>query len=460
MGNENLAFKYSNDIYATRKQVSQMLGISNIDKFWNDIISYRSHYTLSLNLRNIERMPINLVLSPKILDDLVAKERRLSKLMVKFGKLNDDDYVKYAVRNNQYNLILTNIAQKYHIDFSEGLLNLIIGGNASSLTPSQNILLNYFQALHHIETRFYDPIDEKLLRTLLGYLLPSNDENIYRKEEIEDSSSRIIIDRIYSAAPVERIVPMMNDLFDFLNNNNNCPALAKAIVAFYYVMMIKPFDFFSEEMATLLAKYVLAHNDFEEPSVLIDFECFINDYQEDVNYVMKEVNKTNDVTYLLTFMLDKITEHIDNMSSSIEVSNSKSIEKEFFKNELDKSEPKEKNEKKHVEVVESQEDLLHNVDYEVRVALPKLPIGLDERNANAIAEHLLEMKPNLKRGEAQFYARHCTIGKYYTIQQYKEMNECAYETARTSMDNLVSEGFYQKEMIKNKKYVYTPIPRK
>ena len=40
------------------------------------------------------------------------------------------------------------------------------------------------------------------------------------------------------------------------------------------------------------------------------------------------------------------------------------------------------------------------------------------------------------------------------------MNECAYETARTSMDNLVSEGFYQKEMIKNKKYVYTPIPRK
>ena len=331
MGNENLAFKYSNDIYATRKQVSQMLGISNIDKFWNDIISYRSHYTLSLNLRNIERMPMNLVLSPKILDDLVAKERKLSKLMVKFGKLSDDDYVKYSVRNNQYNLILTNIAQKYHIDFSEGLLNLIISGNASSLTPSQNILLNYFQALHHIETRFYDPIDEKLLRTLLGYLVSSNDENIYRKEEIEDSSSRIIIDRIYSAAPVERIVPMMNDLFDFLNNNSNCPALAKAIVAFYYLMMIKPFDFFSEEMATLLAKYVLAHNDFEEPSVLIDFECFINNYQEDVNYIMKEVNKTNDVTYLLTFMLDKITEHIDNMSSSIDIGNSKSIEKEFFK---------------------------------------------------------------------------------------------------------------------------------
>ena len=200
MGNENLAFKYSNDIYATRKQVSQMLGISNIDKFWNDIISYRSHYTLSLNLRNIERMPMNLVLSPKILDDLVAKERKLSKLMVKFGKLSDDDYVKYSVRNNQYNLILTNIAQKYHIDFSEGLLNLIISGNASSLTPSQNILLNYYQALHHIETRFYDPIDEKLLRTLLGYLVSSNDENIYRKEEIEDASSRIIIDRIYSAA--------------------------------------------------------------------------------------------------------------------------------------------------------------------------------------------------------------------------------------------------------------------
>ena len=95
----------------------------------------------------------------------------------------------------------------------------------------------------------------------------------------------------------------------------------------------------------------------------------------------------------------------------------------------------------------------------MKVALPTMPIGLDEKDAARIEENLLEINPKLKRGEAYFYARHCTIGKYYTIAQYKKTLGCAYETARTSMDHLVYEGYYRKEMLKNK-FIYTPIPRR
>lgn len=456
MGNENLSYKFSNEVYATRSEVSQYLGMSNIDVIWSGIVNYRSNYTLSLGIRNIERMPLNLVLSPRILDRLTYLERRLAKLMVKYARLKDDDYERYSIRNNQLIDILKSVAQKYGIEFTDGLANVIISGNPSALTPNQNILLNYYQALVQIETHFYDPIDEKFLRNILTILNANRvNENLYRVEEIEDRSSRFVIDRMYAAAPVERIEPMMSELLAFLNETN-LSSLAKAIVAYFYVNIVKPFDCFSEEISVLLLKMVLAHSDFDEISILLNFECLIAEYQEDINFVIKEVNRTNDVTYLLVKVLDIMEERIDNLFKSLSNINATSIEKEFFKNE----EPEEKSVKKQVEVVEKEENLLHNVDYEVRVALPKLPIGLDEKDASRIAEHLLEMNPNLKRGEAMFYARHCTIGKYYTISQYKEMLDCAYETARTSMDHLAAEGFYRKEMVKNKKYVYTPIPRK
>ena len=46
----------------------------------------------------------------------------------------------------------------------------------------------------------------------------------------------------------------------------------------------------------------------------------------------------------------------------------------------------------------------------------------------------------------------------YTIAQYKKEVGCAYETARCSMDGLVTLGYYTKKQLKNK-YIYTPIKR-
>lgn len=98
------------------------------------------------------------------------------------------------------------------------------------------------------------------------------------------------------------------------------------------------------------------------------------------------------------------------------------------------------------------------ITFEQKVSMPILPTGLDEKDVDLIAENLLELYPSLKINQAKFYASHCTIGKYYSIAQYKKETGVAYETARTSMDNLVALGFYKKEQIKNK-YVYTPVIR-
>ena len=128
------------------------------------------------------------------------------------------------------------------------------------------------------------------------------------------------------------------------------------------------------------------------------------------------------------------------------------------KEEEEKIHADEKDESVDGESLEKRQVPLYQEAPNQAISIANLSLGLDEKDAQKLEEHLLESNPRLKRGEAYFYARHCTLGKYYTIAQYKKTLGCAYETARTSMETLVKEGYYVKEQIKNK-FIYTPKKR-
>ena len=85
------------------------------------------------------------------------------------------------------------------------------------------------------------------------------------------------------------------------------------------------------------------------------------------------------------------------------------------------------------------------VKFSQNIAISNVPTGLSEEEATRLETHLMEMNPNLSHGQAYFYARHCTIGMSYTVDQYKKYVGCAYETARSSMNNLVLLGYYKKD---------------
>lgn len=81
--------------------------------------------------------------------------------------------------------------------------------------------------------------------------------------------------------------------------------------------------------------------------------------------------------------------------------------------------------------------------------------SFSDKEIKQLARYIEETHPMLRKSQAAFYASHCSIGRYYTISDYKSCAKCAYETARTSMDRLAEEGLYKKLKLKNK-YVYTP----
>lgn len=451
MANEELAMRFSDKTYASKSEVSRTLKISQIDTIWSNILSYRSHFTRVLEIRNIDRTPFFLVFTPTMSTRINEMERKLTKAMIKYTKLADNDLTKYEIHRENGIRCLKTISHKYSLMVSDEQLANIFMQNISSLTPSDMILSRYSDGLRHIEKYYDDPINEDLLVKLYS-LVSGNNEivSLYRTEDLS-GSSKAIIDRIYNSAPSERIEAMMKDLLSFLNDDNYS-FFVRAVCAYYYIQYIKPFDCYSEEIGLLVMKDILAHNELESLAAIIELESLlINDAE--LSSIILEVQKTNDLTYLLNYVLNKFVTAIDDLYERIIKCSAREIEHEFFKEES-------KEEKVEVVKEEPKESSIsQHIDFEVKVALPLMPRGLDEKDAQQIEQSLLEMNPNLKRGEAHFYARHCTIGKYYTIQQYKKSLDCAYETARTSMDRLVYEGYYRKEMVKNK-FVYTPIPRK
>jgi hypothetical protein len=109
--------------------------------------------------------------------------------------------------------------------------------------------------------------------------------------------------------------------------------------------------------------------------------------------------------------------------------------------------------------VERAAPLVESASEETEVAeralsTPEVP--LSDKEIKEYVQYLLESNPNLNKNQAAFLSSHCTMGHYYTIQQFKRATRCAYETARTSMDKLAKEGYYEKKQCKNK-FVYTPV---
>ena len=262
---------------------------------------------------------------------------------------------------------------------------------------------------------------------------------------------------------------MIDELCNFVRESDLSPVI-KAIVANYYLNYVKPFDYLNEEANALFAKICLGHFDFDEASMYLNFEKIVFDTDEKLNKISVECQKTLDLTYYVNYILDLLDEDLKDILDEIVLT-----ERDEIKNEqIDLSEDEGLNAKSTVEEEAKPSErsvavMARPVEFvklqepspyigESNVALPVFPAGLKEQDVEGIVTNLLEVYPYLKRTQAHFYACHCTIGKHYTISQFKKEENVAYETARTSMDFLAENGFYSKTKVRNK-FVYSPVPR-
>ena len=472
MPTQDIGIRWSEEKYATKDEVRDAYNMSMIDNIWKQIIDYRRLYTKTLDLHNIDRTPYMVVVTQTIQLKVASVERRLSRILVKTHDMKA--YGKELFAKRRYAKTIEVLDSNYKTNISQEMVSHLLDEDLSTIPSQYSLIYNYIRTLKYYASGHYtDIIDYRLLESILKQIQGVSFDNLtlekeYREEEIE-TSHYYQNNYVYKAAPIERIADMIDELCNFVRESDLSPVI-KAIVANYYLNYVKPFDYLNEEANALFAKICLGHFDFDEASMYLNFEKIVFDTDEKLNKISVECQKTLDLTYYVNYILDLLDEDLKDILDEIVLT-----ERDEIKNEqIDLSEDEGLNAMSTVEEEAKPSErsvavMARPVEFvklqepspyigESNVALPVFPAGLKEQDVEGIVTNLLEVYPYLKRTQAHFYACHCTIGKHYTISQFKKEENVAYETARTSMDFLAENGFYSKTKVRNK-FVYSPVPR-
>ena len=475
MANTDLAFRFTEEKYASKQEVMKDLNTSLVDNIWANIIAYRKQYNVGLKLHSFNKSEYVLCNCQFIISKNAQAEMKLLRVMREVSPINDVDYK--SLEFICFQSLLKSVAKNNDLDDSDIRMRAVMRQEIKGLDEANMILPRYIEALNHVKKNYVGTIDIDYINGLYG-ILRGNSGASFRTKEDESAANKVVVGRVYTAAPVGIIEPLMNELCEFINNSTLSPII-KAYIAYYYLMMVKPYSRYSEEVALLVAKSIIARESMGEIACILPLEHVLIQPQEDVDKLYTNTQKYNDVTYFVRYGLDFNDNVINQLIDRIINFKTQSIKEEFYAPEEEvKEEVVEEVKPAPVEVKEEKEEqpLVEEVKptpQEKKVVIKEeteaqpldqlavtyVPRGLDEKEAQRLEVHLLELDPALKKGEARFYARHCTLGKMYTIQQFKQFNRCAYETARTGMEHLAELGYYRKEQIKNK-FVYTPIDRR
>lgn len=478
MANNDLAMRFTEKNYSTKNEVSKELKISVIDGVWDKILSYRSLFYHYLSIKGVDKNQLRVCLCPSISSKTSNAEAKLVRFMNEYRKLDrisgDGQYFELT---SLVKCLQNVAAYKNYIGDDESLMSIAKG------EKFEKNLSNYLNALRFIENKHKNPLDDNYLAGLYSKVTGIDELTyFYRTSDEEDINVSAVIGRVYKSAPHNLIEGMMDNLFNFVETASINSPLDKALIAYYYIRFVKPFKDYNDEIAVLFAKSVLAHESLGDFAIYFPIETLLNDNASEVNRLFYEVQVTSDVTYYLTFALSSVDHLLDRLLDNLADYSSRMIKEDFYQS--DEEEKKEEvtiseevtyvapvveptpevkpvvkpEPKPTPKPVEKKVQKVEPVNEPRGLAVSYIPDEIDERTAQRLERHLRELDVRLSKGQAYFYARHCTLGMYYTIDQYKKAVKCVYETARTSMDKLADYGYYIKEEA-GKKFVYTPKKR-
>ena len=432
----DLAIRFTDEQYATKQDVAKTLGTAVVDALWGTITAYRSAFARLLPIQSIEKQPLQIILTPSILEKTTRFDRKMTKAVSQLTM--HESLTQFSPQLNRLLMpILTSIGHQYGASTAERNLTYILEEKSVERKAELESVNRYFLALKWLAQRRQTKLSEDILGDLLMLLNGTSELNLFYREKDLTNRPRSLVARVYEFAPYALIEPMMQTLLTMTQSLTLSPIIVATIVL-YYLDYIKPFEAYNDEISFLIFKNILVHSGYEVAACYLNVEQFMEN--ETYEQRLLEVQRTHDITYLLDYLLPLLETSVDQLLDQLVTLKKADLRQEQYQSLV------------------SPTSIPSPLPQETSPFAPS-ESTLGEVEANRLQQHLLETHPSMKKGEAYFYARHHVVGKYYTLSQYKQKLGCAYETARTSMEHLVKLGYYRKEKYKNK-YVYTPVDLK
>jgi len=457
MAENDLNQKYTLTKYCSKMEVAKALGTNLIEPFWKEIYEFRKRLSIDLTIFDSSHTKFSLTYFDRVQSSSSRINNHLSSYITSYAKIKKGTIADYTFTRDMLKISLKNIAKINKIDASEIILTNIL--DEKETDEKYFHLMNYKRALFEFSNFSFGAVDEEFLAREYAILRGEEElTSFYRESDVTTASSMALVDRDYDqGVPTHLIDDMMASLFECINNKN--VALATRLCAIFFMFnYVKPFEKFNLELACLLAKRVIGAADANVSCIFLPIESLLTD-DAFFGEISKEVKKTHDFTYAFLEGSNVISDAFEIAISRIDQVHARSLEVETSLG----TDPKKIKEEFGVELEQNPKPTFINetksqIQTRLEKPLEKTTNSTPEKELKARMNDLLEQDPFLKKSQAHFYVHHCTIGRYYSIQQFTKFENCVYETGRTSMDNLAKLGYYRKEQIKNK-FVYTPIEK-
>ena len=333
MANNELAIRFTEESYATKADVSRELGLTLVDNIWSNILKYRSTYYRYLSLKSIDKNQLMVCYCQSLNSALTNMDAKLLKQMGDYVKLNRMNGDLSHFEDMCIIKALSHLAAKNHIEISEPKLRGLIQGDYHDFALDKKIFKRYADSLIFIRDNYSRTIDIDFLADLYS-VFTENPEltSFYRTTEDRNPINRVLIDRIYSSAPVVLIEPLMNQLFLFISTST-LTTLVKSIITYYFVNYVRPFPQNNEEIAMLLMKAVLANGSLSEFGAIAPLENLLVLSPDSLSKVCVEVQKTNDLTYFINYILKALESSLEEIADIKAIHTTDILRNDFYREE-------------------------------------------------------------------------------------------------------------------------------
>ena len=490
--------KYTDEVYLTKQGFFTALGSSLVEKLWESVVGYRLAHAERTRLRTASQLPFTLTRTDRLNEKFRAFEGKLLAAKEEYDKYLELPDDKIKIDRNLMFQCLKGIAEYEGLKVSEPTMRAMLSGIYQGGSIESQPLLAYRDFMLGDLGTSFDNAEEFFLDLYKAISGTEELISFYRLSDVNQG-------RAGEYAKFGDIESLRDSLEDFIRNDG-LSEIPKAFLSMYFVDYVAPFNAHNALLATALCKKMLSQGKLGSFALLLPLETLLLKNTPKAKEAFSETAKTGDFTYVYFHVIETLTPLLEALLNELSRLRMDALRREFRSvpqeetlpepeapKEVAAPKPEVIAEVKAVEATPLQsvpepprvmpkpieetpeevaeiyvEEAPKKTVEEVPV-LTSLPafdeksvfgkrVSLNDKEVRMAARYIVETHPDINKQQALFFASHCTLGRYYTIQDYKKAMKVAYETARTSMDRLATAKLYQKLRIKNK-FVYTALPR-
>lgn len=383
--------------YLTKKEIMYRLPSTiTIDAFWPVILQHRRSLGCELPLFDQSGNPFWMAITEKIREALLT-----------IDTMATENFIERIPSKSIQETVITDalIDEAFNSSVIEGAFSTkkrtreLVEKKLLPTNKSEQMIINNYHALNYILENLHKPIDEDMILSIYQKVVentldPEDIVEKYRDDAvyIYDPTGKVI----YEPPHFSRVLPLMNKLIEFINNDDlHHPIIKACIIHFYFVYVHPFFDGNGRTARALSYMYLL-----KQGYTFFKFFSISSLVREERPKYYKAIKDVEDNDSDLTYFIDFYTQMI--IKSIFRILND--ISKEYHNRIID-------------------------------LYLNHKGVVLSSRQRKAL-KLLIKNEKN-----------------FTDAQEYMKRNRVAYETARTDLNQLVSLGLMNKSK-EGKKYLY------